>query len=174
VVAHRAQSGRFATWARGVALAVLVLLVPAVRAAFAHPLHTTLTRLSYDASTRVLSVSVRVFADDFGAAVMGRAGAAGAAAPPDSAMRRYVAGRFALVSARGTSVPLGWCGMRRDGEALFLCLRAMDQPTPSGARMRNALLAELFADQVNIVQASYGGTTRTMLFTPRDPTKLLP
>ena len=155
-------------------LALAVLLVPAARAGLAHPLHTTLTRISYDPSTRVLDVSVRVFADDFSAAVMGRGRAVGDVVPPDSAMLRYVTGRFALLRSGGAMVPLRWCGMRRDGEALFLCLRATEQPSPTGVRMRNALLSEVFRDQVNIVQASYGRASRTLLFTPRDGMKMLP
>lgn len=171
---RRSVGRHFSTWACGAVLALGVLLVPAARAAFAHPLHTTLTQLSYDASTRVLNVSVRVFADDFSAAVRpgGRTGSV--VIPPDSAMLRYVSGRFALHAAGGGLIPLRWCGMRRDGEALFLCLRATAQPSPAGARMRNALLSEVFADQVNIVQASYGATRRTLLFTPRDGAKALP
>jgi hypothetical protein len=177
MVARRARSRverRVAAWARGLVLALGALLVPAVRAGFAHPLHTTLTQLSYDASTRVLDVSVRVFADDFSAAVMPGSRAGSLVIPPDSAMLRYVSGRFALQRSDGGPIPLRWCGMRRDGEALFLCLRATAQPSPAGARMRNALLSEVFADQVNIVQASYGRTRRTLLFTPRDGMKALP
>ena len=177
MVARRARSraGRSRSrWARGTVLALGVLLVPAVRTAFAHPLHTTLTQLSYDASTRLLTVSVRVFADDFSAAVMPGGRASSLVVPPDSAMLRYVSGRFTLQRSGGGPIPLRWCGMRRDGEALFLCLRAAGQPSPAGARLRNALLSEMFADQVNIVQASYGGARRTLLFTPWDGTKVLP
>ena len=176
MVARRARSRarrQLSQWAWACALALGVLLVPAVRAGVAHPLHTTLTQLSYDASTQVLNVSVRVFTDDFSAAVMPRERSATVVVPPDSAMMRYVSGRFTVVGARGP-VPLRWCGMRHDGEVLFLCLRATAQPSPAGARMRNALLSEVFSDQVNIVQASYGGARRTLLFTPRDEMKALP
>ena len=168
---HRQRNLRH--WAGASALALGMLLAPSVRAAFAHPLHTTLTQLSYDASTRVLSVSVRAFAEDFSTAVMPRAHTAGAV-PPDSAVVRYVNERFAMQDTRGGSIPLRWCGMRRDGEALFLCLRATAQPSPAGARLRNLLLGDLFADQVNIVQASYDGARRTLLFTARDGLKPLP
>ena len=173
---HRpsASGRRLSTLARGTVLALGVLLLPAARAAFAHPLHTTLTQLTYDGRSRVLSVLVRVFADDFSAAVLPGARAGSLVIPPDSAMLRYVSGRFALHAAGGQPIPLRWCGMRRDGEALFVCLRATAQPSPAGARMRNTLLGEMFADQVNIVQASYGGARRTLLFTTRDGTKTLP
>ena len=172
--AHAGKPRRSATWMRATTIALAVLLLPAVRVGLAHPLHTTLTQLSYDASTRTLSVSVRVFADDFTDAVMERGRAVGHGAPSDSAALRYVTGRLALQRAGRGPIALRWCGMRRDGEALFLCLRATDQPSPAGARMRNALLSERFADQVNIVQASYGGARRTLLFTPRDGMKPLP
>jgi hypothetical protein len=172
--ARRSGERPFSTSTLAAVLALGVLLVPAARVAFAHPLHTTLTRLLYDASTRVLDVSVRVFADDFRAAVLAPARAESDVVPPDSAMLRYVTGRFVILRAGGAPVPLRWCGMRRDGEALFLCLRATGQPSPAGVRMRNALLSEIFPDQVNIVQASYGGASRTLLFTPRDGMKVLP
>lgn len=172
--ARRSAERGLSRWVRGAVLALGVLLVPAARGAFAHPLHTTLTRLSYDASARVLNVSVRVFADDFSAAVMPGARAGSLVIPPDSAMMRYVSGRFALQAPGGRPIPLRWCGMRRLGEALVLCLRATAQASPAGARMRNALLSELFDDQVNIVQASYDGARRTLLFTPRDGMKALP
>ena len=168
----RSRGERITRWTRGAALALVVLLAPGARTGSAHPLHTTLTRLAYDPSTRVLDVSIRVFADDFGTAVRGRAAAGGV--PADATTLRYVTGRFALQGADGRPIPFRWCGMRRDGEALLLCLRATGQPSPAGARMRNALLNEIFGDQVNIVQASYGGAKRTVLFTGRDAIKVLP
>jgi hypothetical protein len=167
-------------WARGAALGFAVLVGSAARPALAnppaalHPLHTTLTELSYDPSTRVLNVTMRVFTDDFSAAVLPRGRGGADVVPPDSAMLRYVTERFAVAPPGTRPAALRWCGVRRDGEVLFLCLRATDQGSPAGGRMRNALLSEVFADQVNIVQASYGGGRRTLLFTPRDGTKTLP
>ena len=43
----------------------------------------------------------------------------------------------------------------------------------AGARVRSAILCETFRDQVNIVQASYGGRRQTLLFTPGDGPKTL-
>jgi len=39
--------------------------------------------------------------------------------------------------------------------------------------VRNAILSELFADQVNVVRAALGGAPQTLLFTPGDGMKAL-
>ena len=165
---------------RGPWLALLAggLLVAAARArpADAHPLHTTLTEISYDPAARLVRMSVRVFVDDFSAAVLhGRAAAPGApiVLPPDTAMVRYLASRVALRDGRGRMITLLWCGTRRSGDLLFVCLRAPAARPPAGARLRNAILTEIFPDQVNIVQAALGGARQTVLFTPGDGAKLL-
>lgn len=155
-------------------LALAVLIVPASRPASAHPIHTTLAELSYDPSARLLNVSLRVFADDFAAAVQPRRARGLDAMPPDSAMLRYVTERFFVIVPGAGRMAMRWCGARREGDVLFLCLRATAQRSPAGARVSNTLLTEVFADQVNIVQASYDGRRRTVLFTPRDGVKSLP
>ena len=153
-------------------LAASTLLAP--RMADAHPLHTTMAELSLGPSGGVLNVTLRVFADDFSAAVVGRRAGGEIVIPPDSAILRYVSARFAVTS-RGTGrVPLRGCGVRRDGNVLFLCLRGAVRGSLAGASMTNTLLTEIFPDQVNIVQASYDGRRRTLLFTPRDGAKPLP
>jgi hypothetical protein len=153
-------------------LAASALLAPTV--AGAHPLHTTMTELSFDPSAGTVSVSLRVFADDFSAAVFGRRAGGAIVIPPDSAIQRYVSARFSVTSRGAGRVALRGCGMRRDGNVLFLCLRGAVRGSLAGASMSNALLTEVFPDQVNIVQASYDGRRRTLLFTPRDGAKPLP
>jgi hypothetical protein len=141
----------------------------------AHPLHTSLAQLAYEPSRRELTVSVRVFADDFGAAVARAARLRPAAGlpVPEAAMYRYVTSRFALTDAAGRAVPLAWCGVRQAGEMLFLCLRAPAPRPPTGLRLRNALLVEAFDDQVNIVQTTFQASRRTTMFTAGDGAKPL-
>ena len=159
----------------GRGLAAALLLAAAPGPARAHPLHTTLAELSYDPATRVLSVSLRVFADDFAAAVTREAGGRTVGAlPSDDAMFRYVAARFAVAAPGAGPTPLRWCGVRRAGEVLLICLRATAVRSLAGARVRSALLNELFADQVNLVQANYGGRRQMLLFTPRTGVRPLP
>ena len=159
------------------ALVVVAMSLVAVAAspwpAEAHPLHTTMTDLSYDPATHALNVTIRVFADDFSAAVMpGVPRRSEIVVPSDTAILRYVTGRFG-VTGPGGRVPMRWCGLRREGKVLFVCLRGMVPGTLASASLSNGLLTEMFTDQVNVVQISYDGRRRTLLFTPRDGAKAL-
>jgi len=152
----------------------LLLAAALAAAAAAHPLHMSVAEVGYDPAARSVVVSLRVFADDFSAEVARRTGAPLGAdgVPPDDAMFRYVAARFTVVTARGEAMAFRWCGARRSGMQLLVCLRA-PAPPPAGARVRSAILSEAFADQVNVVRADHGGRRRTLLFTRGDGAKPL-
>ncbi|HKW41026.1 MAG TPA: DUF6702 family protein [Gemmatimonadales bacterium] len=141
------------------------LLALALAALMAHPLHTTLTQLAYRDSDRTIEVSVRVFADDLRAAV-GRD-------VTDATAFTYLRSTFALTDRTGRPLALGWCGLRRTGAILWLCLRAPSADGLSGLRVHARLLLELYADQINIVQATCGGRRTSLLFSRGDPPQRL-
>jgi hypothetical protein len=154
-----------------------------VREAEAHPLHTTLVQLTYDERAHVLEGSIRVFAGDFAAAVAKRAVAkravakrAGAKTPDDdrvtdAAAFAYVTSTFRFVDATGRAVPLAWCGSRRAGDVLWLCVRVPSAAPPGALRLSDQMLCELFDDQINIVQTVAGDKRASMLFTKGDGAK---
>ena len=75
---------------------------------------------------------------------------------------------------RGHPVPLHLDTLRAEGVVLVLTLSAPAPQGLSGTRIWHGVLAERFADQVNIVQARYGGRSASLLFTPGDGPKPLP
>ena len=131
-----------------------------------HPLHTTLTQLAYHAADQTVEVTVRVFADDFRAALKTDL--------TDSAAVSYLRSTLTLADRASRPLPIAWCGLRRTGDLLWLCVRAPAPEGLSGLRVRVALLFERYADQINIVQASYAGRRTALLFTSGDATKPLP
>lgn len=150
-------------WTR-IALAALAIVLSASTAR-AHPIHTTLTVVTASASG--VTLNIRTFADDFSATV---ARFAGKRAPADSSasaddVLRYVRARFAVRDARGSAVTLEPCGVRRTNELYWLCFKAIVPVGVRGLTVRNQMLTELHADQVNIVQVELNGAKRTMLFT---------
>lgn len=137
-------------------------------AAEAHPLHTTLTEITTDAPRRVVHVVIRVFADDFArAAAAARRPAAGA---PDAAA--YLRGAFVLSDGR-RALPLRACGTRRSADLLWLCLEADAPANLASLQLRDALLWELFDDQINIVRSLLGSAPKSILYTRGDRAKPL-
>ena len=131
-----------------------------------HPLHTTLTQLAYRDADHMVEATVRVFADDFRAALKTDVS--------DSAAVAYLRSTFTLADRTGRPLAIVWCGLRRTGDLLWLCLRAPAAQGLSGLRVRVALLFDRYADQINIVQASYAGRRAALLFTTGDAPKPLP
>ncbi len=144
------------TWLAG-------LVLPAL--AVAHPMHSAVAELVHEPATRTVLVTIRVFADDFGAAV---------GSDDRAAVEAYVRPRVTLADAAGLPIELRWEGATRSGDVVQIRLRG-DVPTGlTGARVRMALLCERFEDQVNIVRATYAGRTASLLFTRGDLAKALP
>ncbi len=145
--------------------ATLPLLLALPTVVEAHAIHTTLTVLT--ASPTGVTLNIRAFADDFSATVAtyaGRKPPADSSAPAPDVVR-YVRAQFAIRDAHGRAVVLELCGIRRAAELYWLCFRAALPSGSAGVVVRNQMLTEYHADQVNIVQVDDKGTRRTLLFT---------
>jgi hypothetical protein len=153
---------------------VAVLLLAAIlvngppHADAAHPLHTTMAEVTIDRNRGTLRVVVRVFMDDFGIAL----GAAGKTGSWDERAARYVGRAVSIVDEARRPLAMRDCGTRRQGDLLWLCAEATVPTAPaSRLSLRDRMLCELFADQVNVVRVTDGAKTRTMLFTRGDAEK---
>lgn len=141
----------------------------------AHPLHTTMTELTFRPADRTAVAIVRVFVDDFGTAVGRHTGVRPAAdhtVPPRAAFA-YLSRALIVIGRDGQRLPLTWCGERRAGEVLFMCVRAPAPGGLRGMRVASTLMFEMFSDQVNIVQTVDGRRKQSLLFTPGDRPKLI-
>ena len=164
---------------RSVALGVAVLAVLAVLGAAsrgeAHPLHSTITELVLDPARGTVRATIRVFADDLRAAVVR---AHGRSLPPngpawDAAAIAYATSVVSLRKVSGEALVLRSCGMRRTEDLVWLCLEGGMEGDAGGLQVRNAMLCELYEDQVNVVQGTIGGTRRSLLFVRGDRFKPL-
>ena len=161
--------------AAALGLAMLGVL-GAVAHASAHPLHSTITELVLDPSRGTVRATVRVFADDLRSAVTR---AAHGRTPPsagatwDAAVVAYATSVIAFQDASGRAVPLRSCGLRRTGDLLWVCLEGGAVRDVGTLQLRNAMLCELYEDQVNVVQGVVGGARRSLLFVRGDRFKAL-
>jgi hypothetical protein len=133
-------------------------------------MHTAVVEISYQPASGVAAIQIRVFRDDFGTVVA--RGPNGS--PVDSSMAGYVRHTFHLIDRSGRALPLYWQRAEQAGDVVVLRLTAPVPEGLQGAQVASALLCDRFEDQVNIVRASYGGHTSTLLFTRGDGAKALP
>jgi hypothetical protein len=166
--------GRVVRWPFVTTLSLCaVALTLAARNAQAHPLHTTLVQLAYDERAHTLEGTIRVFAGDFAAAVAKHGGVK----PPDDdrvsdgAAFAYVSSTFRFTDAGGHPLALQWCGSRRAGDLLWICVRVTGNTAPTALRLSDQMLCEIFDDQINIVQSVAGAKHTSMLFTKGDAAK---
>lgn len=159
------------------ALAFLLLAVGVnARAAWSHPLHTTLTDIALDSADGSMRLTIRAFADDFSAVVARRAGKVRPADynVSDADIASYVAATLSVEDPSGRRASLTWGGLRRTGDLMWVTVRAPSVRSLRGMRVASTLLFEVFDDQVNIVQATYDGRRHSMLFTAGDGRKVKP
>jgi hypothetical protein len=137
----------------------------AARRAEAHPIHTTLTAVTV--AQGGITLSIRAFADDFSAVVAAMAGKRPAAdwAVDAVDVSRYLAANVRVLDSRGQPLVLQACGVRREREVYWLCLRIDGATDLRPLRAENRMLTERHADQVNIVQVDATGIRKTLLFT---------
>ena len=151
------------------AVVIVCGITASTRAAFSHPLHTTLTEVTTLADGSV-QIVLRAFIDDYTAAVTGRATRQGLPipTPADSATARYLGETVVLTDALGRRVPLQLADVRRTDDLVWITLRAPTLRSVAGAHLTNRVLFERWDDQVNIVQTAIGARRQTLLFTKRD------
>ena len=118
----------------------------------AHDIHTTVLQLTWAPKGAALSGTLRIFADDLSNA------ARAAKVTPQAYVLRGLQLRVS-----GAAVPLALCGEQRIGDAVLICVRGAWHGAGS-MRLKNTLLLERYADQVNIVRVEAARVV-TLLFT---------
>lgn len=141
--------------------------------ASAHPVHTSSAEANYNRTTRKLEVSLRVFADDFEAALAALAGEAVSLekTPPatvDALARAYLTAHFIVKNRDGVLAAQHWLGRELKDAANELWLHfEIDLPGGvDGVRVDYAVLKDLHSDQLNTVRVRDGPRTRILTFPP--------
>jgi hypothetical protein len=142
----------------------------APRAAAAHKFHTSFAEATYNAETGALEVSLRTFPDDLAEVLRRRA--AGRAAPAgkdrqkafEEGVAAYVGETFRLKTAGGEAAKLTWVGMDAGADSAWLYFEAALPGGVEGAQLRNTFLADLFDDQINLVNVRAGARKASLRF----------
>lgn len=164
--ARRAQTFALAV----AACAALASLAHAPRAASAHKFHTSFAEANYNAETGSLEVSLRTFPDDLAEALRRRPGGRVPPAEKDrkkafeEGVAAYVGETFRLKTAAGEPVKLKWVGMDAGADSVWLYFEAALPGGVEGAELRSTFLADLYDDQVNLVNVRAGKRKASLRF----------
>jgi len=139
--------------------------------AHAHPLHTSFAAIAFDPNAGAVMISLRVFADDFtraSSAYQLRLSSKNDRAAGHSAGVGYAIASLRIADDAGRPLALESCGEKRVGDLMWLCLRARVATRPKSLRVSCRILFDLYKDQINVVQATFGHRKSSTLFTPGD------
>jgi hypothetical protein len=146
--------------------AALLLLAFTARAL--HAYHATLTELRYNASKKQLELSIKVFTDDFERALSQgqatRVSLSEAGPRPLALTAAYLRRTVELKTAGGSPLPLQFLGLQQEKDAYWLYCKVTLPSTTAGIQLRQAMLLELFGDEVNIVNIEAGSKKQSALF----------
>lgn len=138
-------------------LPVLLLLLLGISPPH-HPLHSSSASLR-DVGNGRITLSVRIFTDDLVAAAPGG----------DRAIATYVREHVRLITRNGQPVVLEIAMITVDGDLTQVTARGTVSGGLAGLRVQHAVLWERYHDQVNLLRASIGGRSITLVFANGDP-----
>ena len=140
---------------------------PRASAGAAHKYYTSLAQVEYNAGSKSVEVSLRVFADDLELALTRRAGrkvSLDRTKDAASHVLAYLRDTFEIRNRDGATKTLKWVGMEVRSGVAWLYVEAEMPEGLSGARLRDHVLFELFAEQVNTVSVRYPGAKTDLVF----------
>ena len=150
-------------------LAAVLLLFPLAGARPArHAYHSTITELRYNPAKKQLELSVKVFADDFEKAIsQGQPKPVTLSEPgprPLVLAAAYFQRTLQISTVAGARLPLQVLGMQAENDGYwFYCKVALPGPV-AGVKLRQAMLLDAYADEMNIVNVEANGKKQSALF----------
>lgn len=152
----------------------------------AHDLHRSTGEMEWNAETQQLEVSLTVFINDLELALIRRFEKLlflekTPAAEFDAAVLAYLTTAFMVTDAEGAPAKLEWVGRELEPKstqsgdpALVLYFQISLPQGPHGMHVKNAVLHELFEDQINLLHCRNGALNEQLIFKKGDGRKVIP
>jgi hypothetical protein len=132
-----------------------------------HEFHTSLAQVHYNQSSQSFEVTLRVFTDDMEAALTllnNNAQVTIDASQADKLIEQYLVKNLVFLDKQNQQKALSFIGKEVEVDVTWIYAEVPVADSPSGMRLQNTVLTELFDDQVNIVNFKYLTTIRTFMF----------
>ncbi|WP_276498019.1 DUF6702 family protein [Pontibacter litorisediminis] len=157
---------------------LLLLLFCALLAkpAAAHDYHASIADVRFNPRTQNLEVAVKVFMDDLENALSQRNKAKVVYSHTSEQVKKYLtdylAANLVLEVEKGKPLQQKFQGSEEDADVVWLYLEVpVKRESLPQLYVKNAVLTELFSDQMNIVNINYKGKTESVLLQRGDTQK---
>ncbi|SKA76370.1 hypothetical protein SAMN02745166_00159 [Prosthecobacter debontii] len=141
----------------------------------AHDLHQSTGEMEWNAETQKWEVSLTVFVNDIELALIRRFEKLlflekTPAAEFDTAVLTYLTTTFIVTDAEGIPAKIEWVGRELEsestkrGDPTLVLYFQIALPQPQGLHVKNAVLHELFEDQINLLRCRRGSAEKQMMF----------
>lgn len=152
----------------------LFLVVPP---ATAHDYHVSVADVRFNAKTQMLEIALRVFTDDLENALTQRQKKTVKFSQSEEVKQQihaYLQDRLQLKDAAGKIFPIKLLGYEEEDDAVWMYIEASVQAkTLPKLRIKNAVLTELFDDQMNMVNFEVNGRKTSVILNQGTPEKLV-
>ncbi|MDX5420648.1 MAG: hypothetical protein LPK07_04150 [Hymenobacteraceae bacterium] len=157
----------------------LLLLLAAffvVQPAAAHDYHASITDITYNPRTQSLEVAMKVFMDDLEDALSKRTKTkvrySRSSEQVKQYMSDYVQANLVFELTKGKPLKHKFLGSEDDADVVWMYVEVpVQSATLPQLFVKNAVLTELFSDQMNIVNVTYKGKTESVLMQTGDTNK---
>jgi hypothetical protein len=156
--------------------AIVCLLASTVT--MAHDYHASIADIKFNPRTQSLQVAIKVFTDDLESALSKRSKTKVSYDPASETIKQqlasYLAATMKFELAKGKPLKQRFVGSEEDADVVWMYFEVpVQQASLSQLYIHNAVLTELFDDQMNIVNLDYKGEMHSMLLQKSDTSKKL-
>lgn len=159
---------------------VLLLLIAflATQPVSAHDYHASITDVKYNPRTQNLEVAVKVFMDDLENALSRHAKTKVTYSSSSEQVKKYISdylqSTLSFELEKGKPLKSKLLGSEEDVDVVWVYMEVpVQKASLAQLYVKNAILTDLFTDQMNIVNVNYKGETESVLMQRGDVTKKL-
>lgn len=157
---------------------LLFVALLAMQPASAHDYHASITDVAYNPRTQSLEVAVKVFMDDLEDALSRQAKSnitySSSSVAVKEQLADYLKSTLSFELEKGKPLKARLVGSEEDADVVWLYVEVpVQQAALTQLYIKNAILTDMFTDQMNIVNVNYNGKTESVLLQPGEVTKKL-
>lgn len=139
-----------------------------------HTYHTTLTRINYNPTARLVEISIQLFTHDLTPTLERRARKQidyEKSADIDKIIFDYLNEKFILTDKNGAAKKLVWVGKEVKTDTIYVYAEAESPEDLDDFNLQNTLFFESFPEQANLVVARWADKKADLLFKRGDEVK---